>query len=210
MNKTKLTPQQKAYVKSIDSKKKRKKQKEEFLMHNFFDSILKESGDSTTTAIVLNFEPDQSQPIEKPSITKEILREVTDPNFKIIHNIKEEIQILVGYDISHLTFTFEANNNNFVFYKDIDKPYLYSVKVDELTFKDKLKIADKIFDCAIDLCIVNQKIGKFKIPNSEVKKTKLYTHEDMFNCFKESRFTTHPLTACFKHDSFAAYLKSLE
>lgn len=132
MNKTKLTPQQKAYVKSIDSKKKRKKQKEEFLMHNFFDSILKESGDSTTTAIVLNFEPDQSQPIEKPSITKEILREVTDPKIS-----------------KHVNY------------------------------------------------------GCFK----NDRKPKTYTHEDMFNCFSESRLT-NPIVG-FKHDSFAAYLKSL-
>ncbi len=39
-------------------------------------------------------------------------------------------------------------------------------------------------------------------------KEKLYTQEQMLNCFNESRLT-HPMVG-FKHDSFSAYLDSLE
>lgn len=36
-----------------------------------------------------------------------------------------------------------------------------------------------------------------------------FTKEDMEKCFNESRLTTHPLTASFKHENLASYLKTL-
>lgn len=49
-----------------------------------------------------------------------------------------------------------------------------------------------------------------KIVYEPLKTNALFTKEQMEKCFNESRLTTHPLTASFKHENLASYLKTLE
>lgn len=236
MIKIKLTPQQKSYVKSIDSKKKRKKQKEEFLMHNFFDSIFKKSGDPTTTAIVLNFELDQSQPIEKqivePSKEERIkeavlmlkLNELTLEQCKFY---KTDMCKVAAYSLAaefrdkekeieskNTELNFKSNPPKLTneILREVTEPKVKVVKdfderlegtgYEDSFFKVHIPIGTPIED-------VLKEIDNFHGQNNKTEvEVKTYTHEDMFNCFSESRLT-NPIVG-FKHDSFAAYLKSLE
>lgn len=152
-----------------------------------------------------------------------------------LENFKEEIQIIVGAEISHLTFTANPENENFVFYKDISFPFEYSNKISDMTFSDKERIANRILNSATELGIKLKKTGEFikskpiKYSNKENDKTTIefdlpktsqkidellnaikltYSREDMFKCFYESRLT-NPIVG-FKFDSFASYIEYLQ
>jgi len=81
-----------------------------------------------------------------------------------VDTFKKEIQSMISADISHLTFTTELNNGNFVFYKDNHKPFEYSSKISEMTFSDKLAIVEKIESYAEELDVNLKPKGKFIIP----------------------------------------------
>lgn len=81
-----------------------------------------------------------------------------------VDTFKKEIQSMISADISHLTFTTELNNGNFVFYKDNHKPFEYSGKISEMTFSDKLAIVEKIESYAEELDVNLKPKGKFIIP----------------------------------------------
>lgn len=81
-----------------------------------------------------------------------------------VDTFKKEIQSMISADISHLTFTTELNNGNFVFYKDNHKPFEYSGKISEMTFSDKLAIVEKIESYAEELDVNLKLKGKFIIP----------------------------------------------
>lgn len=104
MSKTKLTPEQKAYLQQIDSKKKRKKQKKEFKNNNFVSSYRKEpiikhfilkNGKEQEINNPFDFGIDFEfdKPIiykagiktENPLLTTDKLREITDPK-NIFHD----------------------------------------------------------------------------------------------------------------------------
>lgn len=124
---------------------------------------------------------------------------------KIADETKKIVQDILDADISHLFFTYEKDTKCFVFYKDEGKPNVCSTRIDELSNLDYGAISERIFNDSENLGVnIKNKNIKFYLP-----KPKTYTQEDMEKCFNEARLTTHPLTASFKHENLASYLKSL-
>lgn len=78
MSKTKLTPEQKAYLSSIESKKKRKKIKNRFKVNNAIEKVFDMSFEIFTIADGTNLRQ-TILPKENVILTKEKLKEITEP-----------------------------------------------------------------------------------------------------------------------------------
>ena len=183
----KLTKNQKHFLKTIKDKNVRKYQKQQFKLQNQFDSVIVFSDNifKPRNKTIGDF---LSQHPLKGILFKEEFEKVNGKGFPWHeHNVKEveerfnelakkympkedvdtfkkEIQSMISADISHLTFTTELNNGNFVFYKDNHKPFEYSGKISEMTFSDKLAIVEKIESYAEELDVNLKPKGKFIIP----------------------------------------------
>lgn len=78
MSKSKLTKEQKEYLKSIESKKKRKKQKENFKLRNSLDNLFFKSNELFVLCDETN--PNKAKiKVDETLFTGDKLREITEP-----------------------------------------------------------------------------------------------------------------------------------
>jgi len=169
----KLTKNQKHFLKTIKDKNVRKYQKQQFKLQNEFENrqIIKQFPFSIVDiSFKEEFEKVNGKgfPWHEHNV-KEVEERFNELAKKYmpkedVDTFKKEIQSMISADISHLTFTTEINNGNFVFYKDNHKPFEYSGKISEMTFSDKLAIVEKIESYAEELDVNLKPKGKFIIP----------------------------------------------
>lgn len=169
----KLTKNQKHFLKTIKDKNVRKYQKQQFKLQNEFENrqIIKQFPFSIVDiSFKEEFEKVNGKgfPWHEHNV-KEVEERFNELAKKYmpkedVDTFKKEIQSMISADISHLTFTTELNNGNFVFYKDNHKPFEYSGKISEMTFSDKLAIVEKIESYAEELDVNLKPKGKFIIP----------------------------------------------
>ena len=169
----KLTQNQKHFLKTIKDKNVRKYQKQQFKLQNEFENrqIIKQF---PFPIVDISFKEEFEKvngkgfPWHEHNV-KEVEERFNELAKKYmpkedVDTFKKEIQSMISADISHLTFTTELNNGNFVFYKDNHKPFEYSGKISEMTFSDKLAIVEKIESYAEELDVNLKPKGKFIIP----------------------------------------------
>jgi len=169
----KLTKNQKHFLKTIKDKNVRKYQKQQFKLQNEFENrqIIKQFPFSIVDiSFKEEFEKVNGKgfPWHEHNV-KEVEERFNELAKKYmpkedVDTFKKEIQSMISADISHLTFTTELNNGNFVFYKDNHKLFEYSGKISEMTFSDKLAIVEKIESYAEELDVNLKPKGKFIIP----------------------------------------------